>query len=89
MDLIRQQKIDKAMSNFKFKFVTDLISSCKDNEEAIYITCSLAHDWMQMLYKAINANAPAAEAQAAFKIALDSVLLDMGMSIQIHQMKQG
>lgn len=85
MNIERQQKIDKAIASFRFKFTTEIISSCKTTEEAIYATTCLTHDFTQMLYKAIHRNVPLQEAKAAFKIALDSVLLDYGMSIAIHE----
>jgi hypothetical protein len=88
LNLERQQFIDKKMGSFKFKFLNDFISSCRDSEEAVYATCSLTQDFMQMLFKAVNSKVPQQEAKAAFKIALDSVLLDYGMSVAIHEFKQ-
>lgn len=85
MDIKRQQHIDKMLSGFKFKFVSDLIGSSKTTQEAVYLTCAITHDMTRMLYKAIHKNIDEQSAKAAFKIALDTVLLDYGMSIQIHE----
>lgn len=49
-----------------------------------YLTC-LTHDVMKMLFSIMSRNMPQQEAKAAYKIALDSVLLNYGLSVNIHE----
>lgn len=81
----RQAAIDREMERIKGAFGNNIASRCEDSEELIYSTCSLMIDFLRMNYAAINGNVPQQEAKAAFKIALDSVLIDYGLSTVIHE----
>lgn len=81
----KQHFLDKRITKHYLHFLKEVFEPCKSTEEGVYVCCATAQDRIRMLYKAINSAVPAQEAKAALKIALDTVLLDYGMSVQIHE----
>lgn len=81
----RQNEIDNTLNKLLYQFNDKIISRCTNTEEATYALCVFNHHMMAMLFKVINANMPLQEAKAAYKVALDTVLLDYGMSVAIHE----
>jgi len=68
--------------------VNTILAKCETKEEASFAICALAQDMIRKFYFCVNTFLGQQEAKAAFKIALDCVLLDYGMSVVIHEFKQ-
>lgn len=85
MDIERQYVIDKSLGQMKAYFLQHVIATSKEKDEAVYATCCLMLDFALMHYKAIKNCVPQQEAKAAFKISLDSLLVEHGMSVAIHE----
>ncbi|CAB4240830.1 hypothetical protein UFOVP23_24 [uncultured Caudovirales phage] len=81
----RQQVIDKSVNQILHALNDKIIVRCGNTEEATYALCCFTHHMVDMLFKVINANMPAQEAKCAFKVAIDTALLDIGMSVAIHE----
>jgi len=81
----RQHELDIRMENNKNAFLRGILGYCKTTEESVYVTCSLALDYMRMHYKAISHVADQQQAKAAFKVAMDALLVEYGMSVVIHE----
>lgn len=81
----RQIELDVRMEKNKEAFLKYILGNCQDKQEAVYVTCSLALDYMRMHFKAIQNCVPQQEAKAAFKIAMDAFLVEYGMSVAIHE----
>ena len=80
--------LDRAVDSIKQRFMKEVLSKCIDKNEGAYVLCALMHDFMNMTYSAISQECESQEAKAAFKIALDQVLIEYGLSVAIHEFKQ-
>jgi hypothetical protein len=80
-----QQRLDKLLQQHGDIVLKNLAKACVDVNDGTYYLCGLTHDTMRMLYSIINKNMDNQQAKAAFKVAIDTVLLDYGMSVAIHE----
>jgi hypothetical protein len=86
LERIRSQKVlDQILREHGKIVLKNLANHCTDVNDGSYYLCSLTHDSMRMLYSIISKNMESAQAKAAFKVAMDTVLLDYGMSVAIHE----
>ena len=85
MNSERQTFLESKILKNEEYFLTHVFGNCKELEEAVYVCCRTAQDRTRMLYKAIKSEVPPHEAKAAFKWAMDEVLMDYGMSVAISE----
>lgn len=85
MDAHRQHHLDAKIESNKAAFLKYILSDCRDKQEAVYVTCSLALDYLMMHHKALLNAVPSQEAKAALKVTLDLFLVNHGMSVAIHE----
>lgn len=83
--IITQKKLDEILQKQGGYVLRILAQTCDDTEDGTYYLCSLMHDSMKMFYSILSRNLDSQQAKAAFKVAIDSVLLEKGMSVQIHE----
>lgn len=77
--------IDKALKRQGGEILRALKYDCVNVSDGTYYLCALTQDCMKMLHSIINRNMSKQEAKAVFKVALDDVLLNYGMSVAIHE----
>jgi hypothetical protein len=77
--------LDKLVKRQCDTILRTLRMDCVDVEDGTYYLCCLTHDVLKMLYSIIHRNMPVQEAKAAIKVALDDVLINYGLSVQIHE----
>lgn len=83
-----EQKLDKLINQHGQVIMSNLAKKCNTTEEGVYYLCSLTQDLLKMLYSIINSGTSPQEAKAVYKVALDTVLLEYGMSVAIQEFKQ-
>lgn len=84
-DVPSQIHIDKIIKKMGNQILKTLHRDCITTADGTYFLGSMTHDLMRMSFSIISRNAPRQEAKAAFKILMDEVLLDYGMSVVIHE----
>lgn len=80
-----QLYLDKIIKKFGNQILKVLHKDCVDTSDGTYFLGCMTHDLMRMSFSIISRNAQKQEAKAAFKILMDEVLLDYGMSVVIHE----
>jgi len=85
MTVTNQTHLDKLVKKQANLILRTLRYDCIDIGDGTYYLCSLTHDVLKMLYSLIHRNMSAAEAKATYKVALDEVLVNYGLSVQIHE----
>jgi len=83
--MINQAKLDMIINRHGQVILSNLANVCQDKEQGTYYLCSLTQDLLKMLYSIINSAMSPQEAKAVFKVAVDTVIMEHGMSIQIHE----
>jgi len=83
-----QLKLDKLIGQHGQVIIRNLAKECNTTEEGVYYLCSLTQDLLKMLYSIINSGMSPQETKAVFKVAIDTVILEHGMSVQIHEFNQ-
>lgn len=82
MNINRMDALLEHQKNFILKV---LQKECQDIGDGTYYLTSLTHDILRMLMSIMNRNMPQQEAKAAYKVALDTVIADFGLSVMIHE----
>lgn len=84
-EVLSQKRLDKLLQRQGETVLRILSNDCVDISDGTYYLCGLTHDTLRMLYSIMKNNMTSQEAKAAYKVALDSVIMDFGMSVQIHE----
>ncbi len=85
MEITNTQKLDALLNRHGSYILKTLQKECVDISDGAYYLTGLTHDTMRMLYSIMSRNMTSQEAKAAFKVAIDTVLLDYGLSVAIHE----
>lgn len=85
MNFDRQDEFDKRIRKHHTNYLKAIINNTKGLEEATYVNCIMAQDHMRMFILTLMRQLQPQEAKAAIKIALDTILMDYGMSTVIHE----
>lgn len=84
-EVTSQIHLDRIIKKHGSQILKVLHRDCVDTSDGTYFLGSMTHDLMRMSFSIISRNAPRQEAKSAFKILMDEVLLDYGMSVVIHE----
>lgn len=76
--------LDKKLDERNKEILNVLANPMVNLEDAAYFITALVQDQLKMYFSLLSRSVEAHEAKAAFKVALDCVIFQYGMSVQIH-----
>lgn len=86
--MANEKLIKKLLEHYGKEFLHDLRYTCRDPNDGSLFLAGLSHDVIRMLHSILKPYLDEQQRKAALKATLDAVLLDYGMSVQIHEFKQ-